>query len=118
MKSLLAALALFFAFATVPAGAETYEDATLALCEKVKQCAMAQMGEQQMTPEQEQMMTGMMQNMCAGIQQNYSAPASSPHYGKATACMRSMADLSCAEFDQMSDDTPTKECAAFRAAAE
>ena len=118
MKSLLAAFTLIFALAALPAGAETYEEATLALCEKVKHCAMAQMQDQEMSAEQEQMMAGMMQNMCAGIQQNYSAPAHSPHYGKATQCMRSMADLSCDEFDQMSDENPTPECAAFQEAAE
>ena len=80
------------------AAADEFSDASLALCEKIKSCAVAQMGKQEMTPEVRQMMQPMLDNMCSNML------ASMPEvtkghdmYGPAMACMSSLEALSCDE---------------------
>lgn len=120
MKNILAALTLIFSLATLaaPAHAETYEEATNALCEKIKSCALADMRMEDMDDADKRMMMNMMDNMCLDMQQNYTAAPNSPHYDEAAACMRSMADLTCGEFQAMSEENPTEECAAFKDTAQ
>ncbi|MEP5568669.1 MAG: hypothetical protein ABJN62_12590 [Halioglobus sp.] len=84
------------------------EDAATELCEKVKHCSMAQISEADLTPEVRQMMEPMLQNMCAtmraGVQQ---VPSGHPLHDPALECMRSMAALSCDEFQEEGKvDTP------------
>ncbi|MGB0920604.1 MAG: hypothetical protein ACPG06_02485 [Alphaproteobacteria bacterium] len=111
-------LSAFFVFAFFPAAqADDYLEATNALCEKIKSCAMAEMDVEAMPADQRAMMENMMAGMCANIQQNYTAAPGSPYYDDAAACMRSMAALSCTEFQEMDEENATAACKSFRAAA-
>ncbi len=91
--------------------AEDYTDTSLALCEKVKSCALAQMGEQEITPEVRQMMQPMLDNMCSNMLVNLPEVAKDhTMYKPALACMNSMAALSCEEMQgQNSSATPACE---------
>lgn len=108
---------VFFAVAgNVIAG--DLEDAATELCEKVKHCSMAQISEADLTPEVRQMMEPMLQNMCAtmraGVEQVASGHAL---HDPALACMRSMAALSCDDFqDEEKVETPA--CKEYQAVAE
>ena len=93
--------------------ADDIADAALGLCEKVKSCAMAQIEEEDLTPELRQMMQPMLENMCANMEDKVEAvPAGHPLYAPAIACMRSMEALSC-EAMQDPGHMETPECAAY-----
>lgn len=88
------------------------------MCEKVKACSLAQIDESDMTPEMRQMMEPMLESMCdqmrQGVQQ---VPTGHAMYEPAVACMRSMANLSCEDFqDESGGDTA--ECKKYREIAE
>lgn len=116
-KNGLLAAGVLFAFASnVVAG--DLEDAATDLCEKVKHCSMAQISQADLTPEVRQMMEPMLQNMCdtmrAGVQQ---VPSGHQLHDPALACMRSMAALSCDDFqDEGKVDTPA--CKEYQQVAE
>ena len=95
-------LSVSFTCLIVSAGsvwADDLESATTDLCEKVKSCSMAQIAEADMTPEVRQMMEPMLQNMCdamrSGVQE---VPTDHQLHAPALSCMRSMAELSCEDF--------------------
>ena len=114
----IAAIAAFGAaliFAS-PALGDEYNDSIEALCQRIKTCALAQMGEEakDMSEQMKQMIAAQMETMCVGIKQQYTALARfHVLYRPAIACMRSMADLSCPELQSGKDDV-TPECASFR----
>ena len=116
-KHVAAVLALSGALA-LPAGANELASAATDLCENIKQCTMAQIDEADMTPEMREMMAPMIDAMCdsmrAGIQE---VPTNHELYQPAVACMRSMANLSCADF-QDGEKVQTPECKAYQAKAE
>ncbi len=94
------------------------ESAATDLCEKVKACSMAQIAEADLTPELKQMMEPMLQTMCdamkAGVQE---VPSGHPLHDPAVDCMRSMAALSCADFqDEQKVETPA--CKQYQEVAE
>lgn len=106
------------AVAVLPARADNLEQASQELCEKVKACALAQMSEEDLTPETRQMMQPMLDNLCANIRDQISqVPAGHPHYAPALACMRSMEALSC---DDMANSgrLHTPECEQYRQLAQ
>lgn len=119
MKAVPVYLSIFYAgvisFTTT---ADEYSGATLALCEKVKSCALEQMGQQEITPEVRQMMQPMLDNMCSQMAVEVEEVASGHAlYKPALACMKSMAALSCA--DMQSQDGPhTEACKEYEALAE
>ena len=88
-------------------------------CEKVKVCAMAQMAEEDMTPEVRGMMEPILNNMCSNIQSRVlgEVPEGSPLYGPAISCMRSMESLTCAQIQDFAS-SETAECKSFREKAE
>ena len=88
------------------------------MCEKVKACAMAEIAESDMTPEMRQMMEPMLESMCDQMRQGIEeVPTGHPMYEPAVACMRSMAKLSCADFQsERAGETP--ECKQYRELAE
>ncbi|MEZ5566902.1 MAG: hypothetical protein R3E54_00840 [Halioglobus sp.] len=93
--------------------ADELADATLQLCEKVKSCATEQMSQANLTPEMLQMMQPMVDTMCASLQGNVAdVPQGHALYPHAVACMRSLADVSCAQM-QASGNPPTAECTAY-----
>lgn len=99
---------------TLPAAADEMSDARDALCEKMKGCALEQMGDAEgMTDQMKTMIMQSLESMCDGLERNYAAVQGHPLYQPATACMRSMSTLSCGELQQ-GDDAQTTECASFR----
>ncbi|NND66568.1 MAG: hypothetical protein HKN19_03175 [Halioglobus sp.] len=102
----------------LPAQAEKMTEASLALCEKVKECALQQLQQENFTPEMRQMMEPMLSGMCQAVRaQITEVPTGHPLYAPALACMESMAQLSCAQL-QGKDDTKTPECEEYRRQAE
>ena len=92
------------------ASADEIGDSALALCEKVKACSMAQVNEEDLTPELRQMMEPMLENMCANMQARVQAvPEGHTHYAPAVACMDSMSALSCEQM-MSSEQVVTPEC--------
>ena len=106
----LAIIALSLQALQQPAVADELEDVSLQLCEKVKSCALAQMQEQDLTPEMREMMQPMLEGMCANMQGKVDdVPRDHRLYKPALECMRSMANLSCEEM-QNADQVRTPEC--------
>ncbi len=93
-------LLLSASLVALPASANEIEEAATELCEKVKACSMAHIAEADLTPEVRQMMEPMLQNMCetmrAGVRE---VPLDHKLYQPSVDCMRSMADLSCKDFE-------------------
>ncbi|AQA18195.1 hypothetical protein BST95_08060 [Halioglobus japonicus] len=116
-RTLFAAL-VWSALSTQLVQAEALSDAANAMCEKVKQCTIAHMGEADMTPEMRQMIEPMVNSMCdamrAGIKE---VPTNHELYQPAVACMRSMAELSCSDF-QDEQKVHTDACEAYRQQAD
>lgn len=116
-KYRVAALSLF-ALATLPAMADDIGSAANDLCEKVKACSIAQIEEQDLTPELRKMMEPMLESMCDAVRQGVQeVPRGHELYDPAVACMRSMAGLSCEDFQ---DDTKveTDACKKYQSLAE
>jgi hypothetical protein len=115
---LAAALLLTAALWSPDAAADEFADASAALCEKMKTCAAAQMGDiDNMSDAMKAQIMTSLEGMCIGIDQSYSAFRTyNDLYVPATACMKSMSELSCAELEAGEKDA-TPQCAAFREAA-
>lgn len=108
-KRIFVAIALAMSPA-VPVMADEIGAAALDLCEKVKACSMAQMNEEDLTPEMRQMMEPMLENMCASMQAGVQqVPPGHELYQPAVDCMRSMAVLSC-EAMMDSEQIVTPQC--------
>ena len=98
--------------------ADEYSDASLGLCEKIKSCAMAQMGSQEITPEIRQMMQPMLDGMCGKMLVNMPEVAQSHAMFKpAVACMKSLEALSCEQMQETSDAN-TAACKEYEELAE
>ena len=111
-------LTVLLATTVLSVRAEDLAQSSEALCEKVKACALAQMNEEDLTPETRQMMQPMLDNMCANLSNQISqVPPTHPHYAPALACMRSMENLGCE--DMMSEERlHTPECEQYRQLAQ
>jgi len=95
---------------TMPVRSDDLTTAAMDLCEKVKSCAMAQMAEEDITPEMREMMQPMLDNMCESVQSSMGdVPTGHALYGPALACMRSMEKVSCQQM-QNPDGMKTPEC--------
>ena len=110
LKILPTTLLIASAFAT-SVSANEIEQAATELCEKVKACSMAHIAEADLTPEVRQMMEPMLKNMCdtmrAGVAE---VPVDHQLYQPSVDCMRSMAGLSCQDFeDEQKLQTPASE---------
>lgn len=108
----------FLVLLAPPVMADDLSGAASDLCEKVKACSMAQIAEADMTPEMRQMMEPMLDSMCQTMQQGVSeVPTGHELYQPAVACMRSMAQLSCTDFqDESKVQTPA--CVKYQELAE
>ena len=96
--------------------ADEIGNAALALCEKLKACATAEIAEEDLTDEMRQMMQPMLDNMCANMQARVEAvPRGHGLYEPAVACMRSMQALSCEEMQTSQVNTP--ECQEYETKA-
>jgi hypothetical protein len=91
--------------------ADEMTEAAQNLCEKAKSCAMAQVAEEDLTPELRQMMQPMWDSMCANMQSKVGkVPPGHPLSSSALACMRSMQKLTCEGMLGQQESTP--ECQA------
>lgn len=94
--------------------ADSLESAANDLCEKVKSCSLAEMSQQELTPEMKAMLEPMLENMCAAMRQGIQeVPVEHELYDSAVACMRSMASLSCNDFKDESK-VETSACLDYR----
>ena len=114
----IAVATVFLVLAAPQLMAEDLTSAANDLCEKVKACSMSQIAEADMTPEMKQMMEPMLDSMCETMQAGVKeVPTGHELYQPAVACMRSMADLSCADFqDESKVQTPA--CMKYQEMAE
>lgn len=105
--------------AILPAHADDLIAASLDLCEKVKSCAMAQVAEQDVTPQMLEMMQPMLDDMCASMRSRIGeVPTGHPMYARALFCMRSMEEtLTCAMM-QDPENMTTPECEAYEELAQ
>jgi len=98
-----------------PAMADDYADALSAMCEQTKSCALAQMEAQMgdvdnMTEDMKAMVMTSLNSMCDGLEQGYSVGlAYQDMKNAATACMKSIAALSC-ESLMSGENDKTPEC--------
>lgn len=92
------------------AQADDFDDASNAMCEHVKACAIKNMGE--VPPEMMAMVQQSMGNMCQQVRTanpyTQNMRKGHPMYKHATACMRSMTKLSCEVI--LDGDPETPEC--------
>ena len=103
---------------SVSAIADEYTDTSLAVCEKVKACAVAQMGEQEITSEVRQMMQPMLDSMCTSMLASVPVVATGhPMYKPAIACMKSLDELTCEDM-QSEDGAETAACMEYTKMAE
>ena len=104
--------------AALPASANELAESATQLCDKIKQCTIAQMGEADLTPAMRQRIEPMINSMCysmrAGIEE---VPTNHELYQPAVACMKSMASLSCDDF-QDANRVQTPECKDYQEQAE
>ena len=96
-----------------PAAANEFGEHALSLCEKVKGCALEQMGAQDLTPQMRQSITPMLENMCVSMQGQFQeVPTDHELYEPAVACMKSMAALSCGQL--MEGEAETAQCREYQ----
>jgi hypothetical protein len=99
------------------AGADEFGSEALAMCEKVKQCAIDRMGTEDMTEQMRQSITPMLENMCVSMQEQFQqVPTDHELYQPALACMRSMVALSCEEL--MDGAADTAQCREYQSIVE
>jgi hypothetical protein len=106
---------LLFALVALPslAQAAALEEAYHSMCEKLKSCALADVAESDLSPEMRAMILQSMEGACVSIQQQFANVAKAhPLYAPASACMASMAALSCEEITSRGDQS-TPECARY-----
>ena len=110
MRKTLFTLSCFWLFGSAIGLADDITSAASGLCEKVRSCAMAQVAEEDLTPELRQMMEPMLDSMCANMQEKVQeVPTGHPLYQPAIDCMRSMEALSCEDM-QSADNLQTPAC--------
>jgi hypothetical protein len=114
----IAIIAVLGVLGSGTASADDLTEAAGALCEKIKVCSMAQIDQQDLTPEMREMMEPMLENMCVSMKQGVQeVPTGHELYQPAVECMRSMAALSCDDFqDDSKVETPA--CKKYQELAE
>jgi hypothetical protein len=104
---------LLFLFASTSVGADELLDASQALCEKVKACALEQMAQENFSAQERQQAQPALDDMCRSVKEQVAEVLTGhPQYANALACMHSMLGLSCA---QMQDEAQmaTPACVAY-----
>ncbi len=104
----------FALLATVVFSAQTIAESQFGtevstLCEKTKSCAIAEM-KKSLPANMQEMAMGMVSQACVSIEQNYAHIENGQHADlvkSATACMKSMSNLSC---EELLDDPETQAC--------
>jgi len=112
MKIRFSALAVATAaLLSSPVLAVEFTEEAMAMCERVKSCALQRLNrEQEMTAEMRDMMRPMLENMCEQVRANIQeVPREHRLYKPALACMRSLKELSCDAFERP-ENVATPEC--------
>ena len=108
---LVATLGLLGFALSVQAG--SLEDSYHRMCEKMQSCALKSIAERDLAPEMRAMILQSMEGACMTIQQQFSGVTNAhPFYDSASACLNSMAALSCDEMERQGEQT-TPECARY-----
>ena len=116
-------LGCVLSLATAAQGAD-FEEASMALCEKMKQCTLAEMGDQEgMSPEMKDMIMNSMAGICDAMQAQFSSvqQLSGDEEDIAEAageCMQSMAELSCSELMGGGEQPDTQACQDYQTLAQ
>lgn len=111
------AVLLAFSKSSLASDADDFKAASKAVCEKMKQCALAQMDMSDMTPEMRQMSNSMVSNMCIGVLEFSQIEPYQALYEPAAACLQSMSILSCNELIE-SGDVVTPACTEYEKLAQ
>ncbi len=98
------------------ASIEDLQEASMALCEKVKQCTFEQMqAKEGIPPEMRSMVEGMLNTMCKDFIKFDEVDRDHELVEPALACMESMSALSCEQLQE--DNMATPACEAYERAA-
>jgi hypothetical protein len=100
------------------ASADTIEQQSLQLCEKIKSCALAELEGQDMSADMKSMVLSSMDGMCQAMATEFSNENVKEYEDlrkQATACMVSLSSLSCPQLMDGATDTP--ECVALEKSA-
>lgn len=116
MRQFVFLTSVIFSVNTFAATVEALQDASMELCEKVKQCTFEQMQAQEgIAPEMRSMVEGMLNTMCKDFIKFDEVDRDHELVEPALACMKSMSALSC---DQLQEDNmATPACEAYERAA-
>ncbi|MDQ7072294.1 MAG: hypothetical protein Q9N32_00330 [Gammaproteobacteria bacterium] len=98
--------------------AETIEQQSLQLCEKIKSCAAAEIEGEDMTAEMKAMIMSSMDGMCMAMASEFNNDRIKDYAElrkQATACMTSLLTLSCSQL--MNGETNTPACIALEKSA-
>ncbi|MBL1319525.1 MAG: hypothetical protein COA63_000500 [Methylophaga sp.] len=115
MKYILAILLLN---AIQTASADTIDQQSLQLCEKIKSCALAELEGHDMSADMKSMVLSSMDGMCQAMATEFSNDSIKEYDDlrkQATACMTSLSALSCPQLMDGATDTP--ECVALEKSA-
>lgn len=111
-------VAIVFLSVLQMASADTIDQQSLQLCEKVKSCALAELEGQDMSADMKSMVLSSMDGMCQAMATEFSNDSIKKQDDlrkQASACMVSLSSLSCAQL--MDGATDTAECAALEKSA-
>lgn len=100
------------------ASAETIEQQSLQLCEKIKSCALTELEGQDMSADMKSMVLSSMDGMCQAMATEFSNDSIKEYDDlrkQASACMASLSSLSCPQLMDGATDTP--ECVALEKSA-
>ncbi|MFW5427316.1 MAG: hypothetical protein ACKE8R_08705 [Methylophagaceae bacterium] len=111
-------IALLFLSAIQIASADTIDQQSLQLCEKIKSCALTELEGQEMSADMKSMVLSSMDGMCAAMATEFSNESIKEYEDlrqQASACMASLSSLSCPQLMDGATDTP--ECVALEKSA-
>lgn len=105
---------------TAMANEAEFKKATGELCDKMKSCALAEMGDMKDIPEQMRpMITAALDKACTSLSIYEESAAVDSKLTKAgTACIESMNKMSCDDMQNFDGDAPTSDCKEFHELAE
>ncbi len=87
------------ALSVTAANVDKLGDTATRLCDKIKSCAVAQLEQQQLTPEMRQMIAPSLEGMCKGVRTRVHEVKLDPAMQDAAiACMKTMASAGCEAF--------------------
>lgn len=115
--AILCSVTVWGASAVQASNVEKMNDAFNQLCDKMEQCAIEQMGEEEdLTPQMRSMIEGMIEGMCKNMMDVGEVNEYAELVDPAVACINSMTSRSCSELQRENIQTP--ECDEYEERAE